>query len=474
MSLVGMGRAFNLRFMPNGPLRTNCYHRPMPQIGMFGGGGNFSYTENVNIQNGPSGFWGFLTGLTQGFFGGGMFGMGMGGGIFGLLNSRQAAVPQGTGDQKNPDLDNLNAFFGGKGYVIRQEKDGTYTAAKDGKIVASGKYDDVKAKLSELADGTTADEAKDTPEAKAKVHVPKLEKDENGKWKDANGNEYTWDSDNKCFHKVQASGTEGGGKTEAQLQQEAAAAHDPKLELKNGKWVDSSGKEYEWKDGKFEPKTSTDTDEVDTSHQGGGTRRTGGSHGSASPAGWYRASNDKSSAVNNTHNRDGSGKTAQQITSAILSTKLKGVLNAQQQKELCSIIIQKNPSVFDSNGNPKANADYTKLDVPSMKWIEDHFGIKHGSKVPKQKDVYASKADEVKDKKPAQKTKLGISWEITPAYMGHARSKGSVTVQINGKQVRLTAFSNVPRSVADAKAEIARDLEQQLKDRGVGDKYTVY
>ena len=263
-------------------------------------GGNVSITENINIQNGPSGFWGFMTGLSQGLFGGGMgYGMGMGGSIFGcqsmpmmgmgmqmpmlgmgsypMLNG--ATTSQGTGDQKNPDLDNLNAFFGGKGYVIRQEKDGTYTAAKDGKIVASGKYDDVKAKLSELADGTTADEAKDTPEAKAKVHVPKLEKDENGKWKDANGNEYTWDSDNKCFHKVQASGTEGGGKTEAQLQQEAAAAHDPKLELKNGKWVDSSGKEYEWKDGKFEPKTSTDTDEVDTSHQGGRTRRTDRSGG---------------------------------------------------------------------------------------------------------------------------------------------------------------------------------------------------
>ncbi len=140
MSLYGLGRAFNLRFMPNGPLRTNCYHRPMPQIGMFGGG-NYSYTENVNIQNGPSGFWGFMTGLSQGLFGGGMFGLGgglgMGGGIFGLLNSHQTAVSQGTGDQKNPDLDNLNAFFGSKGYVIRQEKDGTYTAAKDGKIVAA-------------------------------------------------------------------------------------------------------------------------------------------------------------------------------------------------------------------------------------------------------------------------------------------------------------------------------------------------
>lgn len=208
MGLVGMGRAFNLRFMPNGPLRTNCYHRPMPHVGIFGGGGNFSYTENINIQQGPTGFWGFMSGLCQGLFGGGMFGMGgglfgcgMGGGLFGMLNARQA-TPQGAGGQKNPDLDNLNAFFGSKGYIIRMEKDGTYTAAKDGKIVASGSYDDVKTKLSDLAD--TSDDTttkKDTPDELAKTHKPPLTKGDDGKWKDEAGNVYEWDADNKSFDK---------------------------------------------------------------------------------------------------------------------------------------------------------------------------------------------------------------------------------------------------------------------------------
>ena len=150
-------------------------------------GGNVSITENINIKNGPSGFWGFMTGLSQGLFGGGMgYGMGMGGSIFGCPSMPMLGMPmlgmgsypmlngavtsQGTGDQKNQDLDNLNAFFGGKGYVIRQEKDGTYTAAKDGKIVASGKYDDVKAKLSELADETTTDEAASTQRQKLTNH----------------------------------------------------------------------------------------------------------------------------------------------------------------------------------------------------------------------------------------------------------------------------------------------------------------
>ena len=151
MSLVGMGRAFNLRFMPNGPLRTNCYHRPMPHVGLFGGGGNFSYTENVNIQNGPSGFWGFMTGLTQGLFGGGMFGMGMGGGIFGLLNSRQAATPQGPSQTQGEDahLKNLTDFYG-KSYIIKShpDKDGIYQAVpKDGGKPIEGTYDELMEKL---------------------------------------------------------------------------------------------------------------------------------------------------------------------------------------------------------------------------------------------------------------------------------------------------------------------------------------
>ncbi len=182
-------------------------------------GGNVSITENINIKNGPSGFWGFMTGLNESLFGCGRFGLG--GSMYGLnnflgwnnnayayLNTAQVATTsQGTSEQKNPDLDNLNAFFGGKGYVIRQEKDGTYTAAKDGKIVANGKYDDVKTQLSELADVTTTETA-DTPEAKAKTHKPPLTKSDDGKWKDADGNEYTWDADNKCFDKQEKANTD--------------------------------------------------------------------------------------------------------------------------------------------------------------------------------------------------------------------------------------------------------------------------
>ena len=139
MSLVGMGRAFNLRFMPNGPLRTNCYHRPMPRIGLFGGGGgSMSYTENINIQNGPTGFWGFMTGLTQGLFGGGMMGMG-GCGLFdmiGMLKSNKTSQgpeqPQQGGDSQLTQLRNL---FKSKSVVIEETGSGKYTVTGDGKVI---------------------------------------------------------------------------------------------------------------------------------------------------------------------------------------------------------------------------------------------------------------------------------------------------------------------------------------------------
>ena len=160
MGIVGWGRAFNLRFMPNGPLRTNCYHRPMPRMGIFGGG-HMSITENINIQQGPSGFWGFMTGLTQGLFGGGIFGMGMGGGLFGMggfspfgfLNSNPtiqgAQQPQVSEDKS---LKNLIQVYGSDYEIVSHpKKEGFYQAhSKKGGELIEGDYDTVMKKLAEI------------------------------------------------------------------------------------------------------------------------------------------------------------------------------------------------------------------------------------------------------------------------------------------------------------------------------------
>lgn len=166
MGLVGMGRAFNLRFMPNGPLRTNCYHRQMPRVGIFGGGGNFSYTENINIQNGPSGFWGFMAGLGQGLFGG-MFGMGMygmGGGLFGMLNARQAVTPQGPeqAQDNQSKLTQLRNLFKAKDVTIEETAAGKYSVT-DSKGNPVGKpnmtFEEAYDELSKLNKSETVKEA---------------------------------------------------------------------------------------------------------------------------------------------------------------------------------------------------------------------------------------------------------------------------------------------------------------------------
>ena len=114
-------------------------------------GGNVSVTENINIKNGPSGFWGFMTGLSQGLFGGGMgCGMGMGS-IFGcpsmpmmgmgmpmmgtgmmspyaMLNG--AVTPQGTTqtEEKTNNLTQLRNLFKSKNVTIEETKPGKFTA----------------------------------------------------------------------------------------------------------------------------------------------------------------------------------------------------------------------------------------------------------------------------------------------------------------------------------------------------------
>jgi hypothetical protein len=72
-----------------------------------------------------------------------------------------------------------------------------------------------------------------------------------------------------------------------------------------------------------------------------------------------------------------------------LGTKLTGCLNAQQQTELCNLIIRRNPSVFESDGKAKAYADYSKLDVPTMELIENHFNLQHGATVARHDDIHS-------------------------------------------------------------------------------------
>ena len=232
-------------------------------FGFRGGGGFFgpprggvSITENVTIKNGPSGFWGFMTGLTQGLFGGGMgCGMGMGGSIFGgmqmmgmgmpmmgygmspyaMLNG--AVTPQGPGQAQvgeDKHLKNLQQAYG-KNYEITShpDKKGIYQAfPKDGTKPIEGTYDELCTKLAEEKETPTVQQHQETETEEQKL---------------------------------------------AKAQKEAADKNEPKLHKDGNTWKDDAGKEYKWvggTDGHFEEVKEDTSLDVDPGSVDGGHRTT--------------------------------------------------------------------------------------------------------------------------------------------------------------------------------------------------------
>src|SRR5574344_1547096 len=302
MGIYGMGQAFNLRYANSGQFRPQ--HVRMGLRPPIFGGGSYSETTNVTVNNGPTGFWGFLSGAMNGLFGGmnmgGLFGGGMNMGMGGYGMGMGGFSPFGMG-----------CFGMGNAAQI----------------------------------GTQAQNA---------------------------GNKLSYEDMLSALDKAKKS--EGSGSTT------------------------TTGATSTTTTGKTSTPATDDTDPADNTHHTGGTHHSGKTHhtvtpqgagntthsGSASPSGWYRAANDKTHIVH-------SNLTASQITSNVLNTKEHGVLNKQQQAQLRQEIINKNPSVFDKDGNPKPGADYSKLDIPTMATIEKSFGLTHGKNYKPQDDQYSGK-----------------------------------------------------------------------------------
>lgn len=318
MGIYGAGKAFNLRyaqntFVPNRGINVRQSRQPI----MFGSHCHCAPTNtNITINNGPTGFWGFMSGLFGGLFGGGM-GMGMGGGLFGglfnnlfgglfgggmgnfnpfgMINAQQAQPQQLPGNQDK--LANLKTLY--PNHNIVSDGNDKYSATdKEGHLIGKGlSYEDMCEAL-----------AKTKTDDKPKVDDDKAKVDD-----DTTGGKKVDDDTAGGKTKVDDS-TTGGGK--------AGGVQG------SGSGVKSSG-------------------------------------GSGIKKGWYRAANDNSATI-----QASKGKNASQLTANLLGTKLMGALTPAQQKTLTQEIIKQNPSVFDKDGNPKPGADYSKLDVPTMEWIK--------------------------------------------------------------------------------------------------------
>ena len=223
MGMFGQGNAFNLSFRPQPFGNPGSMRRiPMPM------GGNFSRVTNVSIQNGPTGFWGFMSGLfgglsgnigmpMGGFFGNfgmpmfsGMFGngcfmpmggfnTGIGSGVYGMLNGAQMGGPQQT---QNQELSNLQQIYP-KNKVARDAHDSNkyLIIGKDGGVEKSGTYEEL-AQSATKAEGTPAESKKDDPSLKAtqedyiKNHPDmKLTRQSDGTALDDKNEVYEWKDD---------------------------------------------------------------------------------------------------------------------------------------------------------------------------------------------------------------------------------------------------------------------------------------
>ncbi len=144
MGIYGFGKAFNTRYVNSGQFckMPHVNVRPQPRTVVFGGHPCHSNT-NITINNGPQGFWGFMSGLfSTGFLGNilGMFGLGggmnmgmptMGMSPYSMLNAQMQPNTQPqlqAGDRLN-DLKTLypnwNIVSDGKGHYDATSKDGT-------------------------------------------------------------------------------------------------------------------------------------------------------------------------------------------------------------------------------------------------------------------------------------------------------------------------------------------------------------
>ncbi len=116
-----------------------------------------------------------------------------------------------------------------------------------------------------------------------------------------------------------------------------------------------------------------DNGEADTPDAGadpGVEAHTASTGSSKSPQGWYRSSRALDNKLhfdeNELREHNGTGTAVDYVFS-----KMGEVITFRNcdENKLKQALIDKNPSVFDKNGNLKENADISKLDLPTVDWI---------------------------------------------------------------------------------------------------------
>lgn len=419
MGIYGFGKAFNTRYVMGGQYSRRPHVNVRGGRPVMLGGSSFTKTTNVTINNGPTGFWGFMSGLFGGLFGGGLFGglfgggmgMGMGMSPFGMINQAQMPVQnQPKGDR----LADLQKMF--PDWVITSDGNGHYDAVnKDQTIHEEGNFDEMCDKLlkhkKEEPQGLKAEEE---PEK----NVPTEQPDGNKPTEQPDGNKPT---------------------------EEKAAV--PPSDNGNTKAGNASG-----------------------TGEGSGTGKVHVANG------WYRS--DTKTGNENIHLQLSKCDSAAAVVDKLLSTGGKmDFLSATDRADLTKKMISYNPSIFNADGSIKANANWDKLDLPSIDYLRKQY-VEEGSKKYDGAQVsYKSKTTGAQTEKKVSNTQEATRQNKTKAYtatitfkihtMGLNQGSGVARfTDSTGRVHTYTASTGASWNATNARKDIAEQIRQQIAADG--------
>ncbi len=424
MGIYGFGKAFNTRYVMGGQYSRRPHVNVRGGRPVMLGGSSFTKTTNVTINNGPTGFWGFMSGLFGGLFGGGLFGGGLFGGLFGggmgmgmgmspfgMINQAQMPVQnQPKGDR----LADLQKMF--PDWVITSDGNGHYDAVnKDQTIHEEGNFDEMCDKLlKHKKEEPQGPKAEEEPEK----NVPTEQPDGNKPTEQPDGNKPT---------------------------EEKAAV--PPSDNGNTKAGNASG-----------------------TGEGSGTGKVHVANG------WYRS--DTKTGNENIHLQLSKCDSAAAVVDKLLSAGGKmDFLSATDRADLTKKMISYNPSIFNADGSIKANANWDKLDLPSIDYLRKQY-VEEGSKKYDGAQVsYKSKTTGAQTEKKVSNTQEATRQNKTKAYtatitfkihtMGLNQGSGVARfTDSTGRVHTYTASTGASWNATNARKDIAEQIRQQIAADG--------
>ena len=149
-------------------------------------------------------------------------------------------------------------------------------------------------------------------------------------------------------------------------------------------------------------------------------------------------------------------------------------LGAEDKADLVKQLIAKNPSVFNSDGTVKANANWDKLDLPSIKWIQDRYVSERsndGAQVTYKSKVSGSTVSNTSQTAGAQQANKTKAYTATITFaihtMGFNQGSGKATFTDSaGKTHTFTATTGASLTATNARKDIAEQIAQKIKDAG--------